>query len=169
MGTCGAAARRSREVFGLYDICTEHEIVLEVRGPCRFRWLWRKKEWDKSAAARRCMGCRRGYKLEKKTCSGCGKDLPRSAYGCDDQWYANSLQRKCITCRGAKSQHGMWKCVGCPKTGPKPKAEFSTWLLPNPNRGRDRHTRCNACMATAAAEKKDLMLKSCAAVVKRKP
>ena len=110
-------------------------------------------EWDASVAVRKCKDCRRGYKIEKKQCAGCTMELPRSAYGSDDQWYSNSMERKCNTCRAAKSQHGMWKCVGCPKTGSKPKSEFSTWLAPNPKRGRDRHTRCNTCMENAAAEK----------------
>ena len=89
------------------------------------------------------------------------------AIGSDDQWYSNVFERKCIICRAAENQHGMWKCVGCSKMGSKPKSEFSAWLALNPKRGRDCHTRCNACMEKTVAEKADARTKSLAGVMKR--
>ena len=69
-----------------------------------------------------------------------------------------------MTCGGAQSKHGIWKCVGCLEM--KPKTEFRKWLAPNPKRGKDRHTRCNVCMEKEACEKEVIRKKSLAAVMK---
>ena len=67
-------------------------------------------EWKCTDANRRCKGCTRGYKLQRKACSACSRVLPRSAYGKDHEWYADDGKRKCMTCGGAQSKHGIWKC-----------------------------------------------------------
>ena len=122
------------------------------------------KAWEQNDANRKCTLCRRAYGVTHKICSVCTRKLPRSAYGLDDQWYANTSDRKCGSCRKDKSVHGQWKCVGC--GGTKSKEAFSKWLLPNPKRKKDRHTRCNGCIDEAEAEKEEIRQESLRSVVR---
>ena len=101
---------------------------------------------------------------QTKECSKCLKKLPRSAYAADDQWYANSEERKCRTCRNEKGTRGMWTCIKCKDM--QPKGNYSRWLEGRAVKTKDRTSRCNDCFVQEEEEKEDMRKKSLAQVVK---